>query len=726
MHRNLPCRLVVLTALSVTLLCARLSFAEFRAGAAAVDVTPQKLPVVVVGGILSRTATEVHTPLFAKAIVLDDGQTRLAIVVVDSCAMPRSLIDEAKAMAAKGTGIATENMLISATHTHSAPAVLGGLGTDVDPEYPQFLTVRLAEAIERAAKNLEPARVGAAVGNAAPYTAVRRWIRRPDRVRDDPFGNPTVRANMHPGYQSPDATGPSGPTDPDLSVISFQSRDGRPIALLANFSMHYYSSPSIGADYFGLFSDRMKERLAPGDGAPNQPPFVGIMSHGPSGDIWLRDYLKPAPKEKPHDISSYTDALVNIAHDAYKTIQYRADVTLCMAQTDLPLEFRLPDKQRLEWARRIVDSMEGRLPKDITEVYAREAIFLHEQQGASLILQAIRIGDLGITAIPNEVYALTSLKLKAHSPLQPTVNIELANGAEGYLPPPEQYPLGGYNTWDARSASLEVHAEPKIVETVVQMLEKVAGKPRRQPVPTRGAAAQAVIASKPVAYWRLDEFSGPEADDTSGPHAGMYETGVVFYLDGPQSDAFNQPGEINRSAHFAGGRMRARIRSIGKTYSMSMWFWNGMPKDARPVAGYLFSRGRDHALGALGDHLGIGGTEGHTGKLFFENGDGSNKVLGGSTIIERWTWSHVVLVRDGDEVRVYLNGNPEPEIGGQAKPSVPPTVCEFFVGGRCDSASNFEGRLDEVALYDRVLTAAEVVTLHRAATVQTRYAKASP
>ncbi len=724
MFRNLLCRPIVLTVLSIMLFCTRGSLAEFRAGAAAVDVTPQKFPVIVVGSMLSRTATEVHTPLFAKAIVLDDGKTRLAIVVVDTCAMPRSLLDEVKSLAAKSTGIATENVLISATHTHSAPAVIGGLGTDPDPNYPPFLKARLVEAIEKAAKNLESARVGAAAGNAAPYTAVRRWIRRPDRVRDDPFGNPTVRANMHPGYQSLDATGPAGPTDPDLSVISFQSRDGRPIALLANFSMHYYGAPSISADYFGLFSDRMKERIAPGDASANQPPFVGIMSHGPSGDIWLRDYLKMAPEKPPHDISSYTDALVNIAHGAYKTIEYQDDATLAMAQTDLPLKFRLPDKQRLEWARGIVDAMEGGSPKNTTEVYAREAIFLHEQQGTSLILQALRIGDIGITALPNEVYALTSLKLKAYSPLRPTVNIELANGSEGYLPPPEQHPLGGYNTWPARSASLEVNAEPKIVETVMRMLEKVAGKPRRQPTATCGPAAQAIVESKPVAYWRMDEFCGPEADDLLNRHVAMYEAGVVYYLDGARSDQFNRAGEINRAPHFAGDRMRALVPEIGKTYSVSMWFWNGMPNDARPVTGYLFSRGRDHAYGAPGDHLGIGGTEGHTGKIVFHTGDKSEHVLGGSTVIERWTWNHVVLVRDGDRVSIYLNG--DREIDGKAKSPIPPTVAQVFVGGRCDSESNFEGRIDETAIYDRALTADEVAKLYRAATGQTRVAKADP
>ena len=90
MNRNRLCRTIFLATLPISLLCTRPSHAEFRAGAAAVDVTPQKFPVIVVGSMLSRTATEVHTPLFAKAIVLDDGKTRLAIVVVDTCALPRS------------------------------------------------------------------------------------------------------------------------------------------------------------------------------------------------------------------------------------------------------------------------------------------------------------------------------------------------------------------------------------------------------------------------------------------------------------------------------------------------------------------------------------------------------------------------------------------------------------------------------------------------------------
>lgn len=690
------------------------AWADFRAGAAVVDVTPTQFPVLVNGGMLSKTADKVHSRLSARAIVLDDGTTRLAIVVADSCMMPRELLDHAKHLAAKKTGIRPDHMLISATHTHSAPSSFAALGTEADAAYVPFLRVRLAEAIEAATKNLEPARVGYTVANAAPYTALRRWIRRPDRMLVDPFGNLTVRANMHPGHLSQDATGPSGPEDPDLSLISFQSIDGRPIALLASFSMHYYSTAALSADYFGLFAERIQQRIAPRAEDANHPPFVAVMAHAPSGDIWRSDYSQPPPK-KPLTMSSYTDGLVEIAQKAYPMIKYRDDATLAMAQAELPLRYRTPNKERLEWAKQIVAAMKGPLPKTTTEVYAREAILLHEKQSTEIILQAARIGEIGLTAIPNEVYALTGLKLKAQSPLAMTMNIELANGAEGYIPPPEQHVLGGYNTYPARSAGLEVGAEPKIVETVLQLLEQVAGKPRHVHIPTAGPAAQAVISSKPVAYWRLDEFSGPRAVDAVGSFDGMFETGVAFHLSGTQSDRFNRAGETNRAAHFAGGRLRARIPALGAAYSVSLWFWNGMPNDARPVGGYLFSRGREHALQAPGDHLGVGGSVAHAGKLIFTVGDGAGDPLGGKTVIKRWTWNHAVLVRNGDRVRVYLNGNRQPEIDAQVKMTVPTSVAQLFLAGRNDNDSNFEGKLDEVAVYNRALTAEEVERLFRAA-----------
>ncbi len=123
------------------------------------------------------------------------------------------------------------------------------------------------------------------------------------------------------------------------------------------------------------------------------------------------------------------------------------------------------EPQLLEWSQQIVDAMEDGIPKDRTDVYAREQVLLDQMQQTEVVLQAIRIGEIAIATTPTETYALTGLKLKEQSPLAHTMVIELANGADGYIPPPEQHHLGGYNTWAARSAGLEVTAEPRIVAT---------------------------------------------------------------------------------------------------------------------------------------------------------------------------------------------------------------------------------------------------------------------
>ncbi len=318
-----------------------------RAGAAAVDIAPRKFPVVVNGGFLQAQATRMNDPIQARCLVLDDGTIRLAIVVVDSCMMPRELLDRAKALAREKTGIPTERMLISATHTHSAPSTMGALGTPPDADYVATLPARIAESIERASRNLEPARVGWGVVDDFEHTYCRRWIRRPDKMIDDPFGQKTVRANMHPGYQNPDAIAPSGPVDPGLTVLSVQSRSGRPIAVLANYSMHYYGASPVSADYYGRFATALARRIGATD-KTGEPPFVAIMSQGTSGDQMWMDYGQP---KKDPGLDAYADAVAAYAERAYRAIAYHDWVPLAMAETTLVLGRRVPDEERLAWAR---------------------------------------------------------------------------------------------------------------------------------------------------------------------------------------------------------------------------------------------------------------------------------------------------------------------------------------------------------------------------------------
>jgi len=689
----------------------------FRAGAARVDVGPEGFPVRVNAMFTERSSDRVVDPLYAKALALDDGRERIVFCVVDTCMVPRDLIDQVKELTHDATGLPMDRMLVSATHTHSAPSAMGCLGSRVDPRYAAMLPAKIARAMIDAIERLEPARIGWAQMDDWQHTFNRRWVRRPDRVFADPFGVPNVRAHMHPGHESPDAVGPSGPVDPELSVLAVKSIDGRPLALLANYSMHYYGSPLLSSDYYGRFAGYMGDLLDADD------EFVAIMSQGTSGDLMWMDYGAPR-KDMGYD--AYAREMAEAVAELVNHLEWQDAAPLGMAQRSLALSYRVPSPERLAWSKEKITEFGGRLPQSQPEIYALESVYLHEKQNTELVLQALRIGDLGITALPNEVYALTGLKLKEQSPFASTFNIELANGAEGYIPPPEQHALGGYTTWAARTAGLEVEAEPKIVETLIRLLEEVSGQSRRTVVSDTGPYAETVLESRPEAYWRLEEMNMPVARDATGHRDGQFEEGVALYLSGADERRGHQPPEppsnnafsgnaINRAVHFAGGRMRSDV-PLDDAYSVEFWLWNGLPADARAVTGYAYSRGVDRDALARGEHLGIGGTHmPHlAGRLFLFNGNEQNQVLGGRTTLALRAWHHVVLVREKERVRVHLDGKPEPEIEGVFEHTIPQGENTLFMGGRSDGLFNFEGKLDEIAVYSRALSTAEISTHYKA------------
>ena len=675
----------------------------FRAGAAVVDISPPRFPVRVNGSFTERTADKIVDSLTARALALDDGTTRLVLCVVDTCMMPRDLIDAAKQQASAVTGIPVDRMLVSATHTHSAPSAMGCLGSRVDPEYAALLPGKIARVIMDAARNLQPARAGWTAFDDWDHTHNRRWIRRPDRILNDPFSQPTVRANMHPGHQSPDVTGPSGPVDPGLTMLAVETADGKPLALLANYSMHYQGSPMLSSDYFGRFTGHLRQLLGAGDS------FVAMMSQGTSGDLMSGDYSRPA---SALGYDEYAREIAERVVAAYRKIDWKTEVPLSMAESVMALNYRVPDAARLAWAKDIQEKRGDRLPQSQEEIYAFESVMLHERQKTELKLQALRIGDMGITGIPNEVFCLTGLKLKARSPFPITMNIGLANGSDGYIPPPEQHALGGYTTWPARTAGLEVEAEPRITAALLDLLAKVSGKPSRQEAALPGDYAKAVMAAGPEAFWRLEEMDAGRVDDATGRHPALLEPGVAVYLPGAGEKPRTLPP--GRSYHFAGGRIKAKV-PLGDTYSVALWLWNGLPDDARAVTGYAFSRGADGDKTASGEHLGIGGTfsPGNAGRLILFNGNTPDQILIGKTRLALKEWHHVLFVRDGRKVRVHLDGKPAPEMEGELPLTVPADEQSIFAGGRCDNLFNWEGKLDDVAIFTRALAGNEASQLYQ-------------
>lgn len=460
---------------SLTLASLPLAAAEkpvFRAGAFAVDITPLDLPVIVNGGMSERLIDQVEDRLHARCIVLDDGKNMAAIVVVDSCMIPRELLDEAKELARQSTGIPTDRMLISSTHTHSAPSVHGCLGSEADAKYSRFLPPQIAKGIAQAKERLQPARIGWAVGRDEKNVACRHWEMKPGVAPTNPFGgtkDDTVM--MHPGFENPHKIRATGPTDPEVPVLSLQTPDGKPLAVLTNYSLHYVGGPKgVSADYFALVCEEMRKLV----GADEVPNFMAAHSNATSGDMWLMDYTKP---RRMFDRQTVAKEVSAAAFAAYAKIKYFDWVPLVMVEDKLTLKIRKPTGEEVEKATEFVKTFEGRKPKTVPEVYARETLLMHAMPPTrELKLQAIRLGDLGIAAIPNETYASTGLFIKANSPLKTTMNIELANGCEGYIPPEELHKLGGYTTWRARTSCLQVDAEEKIRDRLVKLLNQVAAE----------------------------------------------------------------------------------------------------------------------------------------------------------------------------------------------------------------------------------------------------------
>ncbi|MBK8014635.1 MAG: VCBS repeat-containing protein [Deltaproteobacteria bacterium] len=746
-----------------------------RVGVASVDITPVRWPVIVSGGIdpqIHGGLFSASHPLTARALVMEEagpgvseGQA-IAMVAVDSLILPATLLDDVKGTVSSMTGLSVDRILISATHTHSAPAAMPALGTPADATYSDALRGWLVDVLVAAANDLRTGEIGWSIEEDFEHTHNRRWIQYPNLLTPDPFSAMTVKANMHPAIFEAQV-GPSGPVNPDLSVLAVrEASTQRALGLFANYSMHYHSEATrlegaapdqdlygVGPDYFGRFSAFVSAALSD----EQAPGFVASMSQGTSGDLHLYDYAKPEPRGTP-GLDQYAAEMTARAVDGYRNLAWRSWVSLDAAFATLPLARRVPDAARVMWAKSCDQSGAGCAPSlsgnyceslnpdwclypstryrpgpGSASTYAKLQLELVADPAANVRLQAMRVGELGVAAIGAEVFALSGLRIKGESPLPDTFTIEHANGADGYIPPPEQHALGGYTTFAAPTAGLEVGAEPAIVTRVGALLAEVAGAPgHAMPTPENGYAA-VVAAHAPLAHWPLAEATGTSALDVSGRHMdGTFEdpgadfrhSGYALYLPGPMGRVPGVDGSMvdsrgeSRAVHFAGGRMSAIVEELpADGYSVAFWFWSGLlANDRRPVTGYLFSRGDGGAPGVPGDHVGIAGSYGggaDAGRLFVYNGDAAGQTfVASSAVIQPWRWYHLVFVRQGSEVRLFLNGA---AIGAGSLPLSDGSSHSVFFGARSDRFSGFSGRMSEAAVFGALLAEGEACALYRAA-----------
>ncbi|QDU98727.1 neutral/alkaline non-lysosomal ceramidase N-terminal domain-containing protein [Lignipirellula cremea] len=438
----------------------------FRAGAAAADITPP-LGEAVVGGFAPFPSVEVHDPLHARCLVLDNGETKIAWVICDNLGIIAEVFDDARQLIAKETDLPPENILMAATHTHSGTRAQSA-------KYRPLLVRGIADAVRQATENLAPAKIGWGGIDEPSEVHNRRWFVSDPELRRNPFGG-IDQVRMNPPLASDVLIKPAGPIDPEISFLSVRTADGKPLALLANYSLHYVGGVEkgeISADYFGVFSEKIGGLL---HAEATKPAFVGMISNGTSGDINNNNFRQGNKRHGRYEkMALVADLVARRVAEAEAKIDYHDWVPLGSIRQEITLARRKPDQAMQDYfARRLA------LPADAEPFHryernyaARVQQLLEGPDSVTVPLQAVRVGDLAITAIPFEVFVEIGLELKKKSPFGDNFTIELANDYHGYLPTSAQHKLGGYETWMGTNR-VQLDAAERITAQLLEMLAEL-------------------------------------------------------------------------------------------------------------------------------------------------------------------------------------------------------------------------------------------------------------
>ncbi len=449
---------------------------NFQAGAAKVDITPS-LGTIIGADFLPHYARFIHDPLFVKSLVFKNKQNIIAIIVVDICIMDTDFMDHVKSQILWYSGIEPANVLLASNHNHAAGDIISVLGGAADVAYKKKLPALIVESVRLAKGNLQPAKIASDLVNVPEYVRCRRYLMAEGYEAKNPVTrkNDIVKTNPFGGEDK--ILGPAAVTDPELSFLAVKSLDDKWISILANYSLHYvgdWPDDSITADYFGEFSKQIHEKL----GADEN--FIGIMSNGTSGDVNIWDFMNPDrfPKEHYAKTKLIGGDLAQKVFGKIDGLMWEENPNISVKYDELTLNIRKPSAEELEIATQgFIDNDFDNLSLKtdmIQRIYDREQVLLNEYPDTSTLgVQAIKIGNLIIGAMPGEFFAETGLKLKEGISLHNYFTISLANSYGGYVPPAHEIDRGGYETWRARSSFLEHNAEEKIREKLAELIKEI-------------------------------------------------------------------------------------------------------------------------------------------------------------------------------------------------------------------------------------------------------------
>jgi len=371
----------------------RILAGQFQAGVAKIDITPQiSTPLAGYGARNSAFSTGVRDHIFSRALVISDGETRVAIVSNDILLILKDLKDE---IAKNVADLNLDGILLTATHTHSGPGgysdipivKIAVMGKYV-PEYRKFLVEQISRAIREANGNVKPARFGSAIVDAPGYGRNRR----------------------HPEE--------SAPEDPSLGLVKITDISGKPMAYLVNYAVHstIFSERNleISGDLAGAIEQAIEEK---------EPNALAMFFAGPLGD------QSPNCQMQEDDVACLNRLGSGLGTEALSGFS----------------KISLTENVRLKLYDEMIDMPEGNLRKGCWVGLK----WLMMPMGKELLreraeIMAIEINDTLIYGVGAELAVEVGFHLKAQHPDKKVMVFAHANDWQGYLLTPEEYDFGGY------------------------------------------------------------------------------------------------------------------------------------------------------------------------------------------------------------------------------------------------------------------------------------------
>lgn len=460
-----------------------------RVGFAETDITPE-VGMEQPGGYGKSYHRSVHDPCKVRAVVFDEGKSRVAVVGVDALAVHREMVQAARAAVHGQCGIRPEAILVSASHSHSSGPIFGvrpgeyddasplvqklayEMSTSVDAGYYERVQKQIVAAVVKANELRQEALCGVGKGIEDKVAFNRRF-----RMKDG-------LTYTHPGQGNPDIVDVAGPTDPEVGVIGAWDKGGNLLGCVVNFACHATTSPGgISANYIYYLEQTIRGVMG--------PEAVVVFVPGTSGDVTQVDNLSPYARPGGEQWARLVGGRVGAEAVKVLLSMERGNLSPVDARSAvLKIKRRAPKPDRVRRCLELVKkepSEVGHTPWTFAKEIVLLEVLLAKEPVAEVDVQAVQVGPAVFLAHPAEMFCQLGLDMKAKSPFPFTFPVTFANGCVGYVPTEEAFGEhgGGYETRLTSYTNLDMGAGRRMVEESVALARQMtSGKvPTPPPAP---------------------------------------------------------------------------------------------------------------------------------------------------------------------------------------------------------------------------------------------------